>query len=144
MPEVRPALLRRPVELFCNSEIREAFLGVKVSQVKRAEGGPRTFEEIYTEGGEANEADEETEGGQLGGDEAQVLPPPGLELVPEVPAPAPYVCDIEGCGMGFNSRRQLLLHQANSKADGHGKKTLAKILAVSSKCIKCDNFYTTR
>ncbi|CAK0874674.1 unnamed protein product, partial [Prorocentrum cordatum] len=35
--------------------IREAFLGAKVSQVKRAEGGPRTFEEIYTEGVEANE-----------------------------------------------------------------------------------------
>eukprot|EP00959_Pyramimonas_sp_CCMP1952_P403803 8461760-Pyramimonas_sp.AAC.1 len=48
------------------------------------------------------------------------------------------------CEAVFSSRRQLLLHQSNSKLPNHGYRVLARVVTVSNSCILCGNMYSTK
>eukprot|EP00959_Pyramimonas_sp_CCMP1952_P180993 3784643-Pyramimonas_sp.AAC.1 len=47
-------------------------------------------------------------------------------------------------GASFPTKRQLLLHQANSRQPTHGHRVIVRIVTTSNACILCGNMYTTK
>ena len=115
LEEVIDDILKFPLLLFCDAEIRDRFLAVDVTLLEA----------------EARSV--------------CIPPPgwTAPALLPSEPASRVWRCGINGCSAAFSTRKGLVIHKVHSKQDGHGTRILANVITVNNQCVLCNRYFAS-